>query len=649
MCGIAGILSIAGEAELSGADALRPPLERMVEHLSHRGPDDSGVSIFQEQSVAVALGHTRLSIIDLSPAGHQPMFDPRTGNWITFNGEIYNFREVRERLDEDDASWRSESDTEVILRAYERWGRDCLQHLRGMFAFALWDHARQELFIARDRPGIKPLYYFSAPGLFLFASEVRVLLASDLVPRKLDAVALWEYLGYQSVPAPRTLVEGVRVLKPGCWMTVDAAGSIKEESYWDLLGNAAPEAQTASVSESRRRVREILEESVALHLVSDVPVGAFLSGGIDSSAIVALVREAGQRPRTFSVVFDESAYDENVYARAVARRFQTEHTEVRLTDRALLDQLPLALEQMDQPTGDGVNTYVVSRAVRSTGIKVALSGLGGDEFFAGYPSFKRLRRIMKLLRHWDSTPVFLRSLAANAVRTLGGSSIQASKAASMIGGDGTLAAVFPVTRQVLSNEQRRSLLHDSWQQSVALTPDPYVELLEEKYRQTAAVELLSLISYAEGRTYMHDVLLRDTDQMSMAHALEVRVPLLDHKLIEYLMGLPDQCKVSNGTPKRLLVESLKGLLPDEIVKRPKRGFTLPFDPWMRGGLRAFCEERLSAERIGSRGFFRPERVQELWQSFLAGRADVSWSRLWVLVVLEDWLERNGVAYENSRQ
>jgi asparagine synthase (glutamine-hydrolysing) len=649
MCGIAGILAYQDGPDISSAEraaALNAPLALMVESLLHRGPDDSGVQVFPAAAVGVALGHTRLSIIDLSPAGHQPMRDPRTGNWITFNGEIYNFRDVRQRLDSDSNGWRSESDTEVILRAYERWGRDCLKYLRGMFVFAIWDQARQELFIARDRLGIKPLYYFKGEGRFLFGSEVRALLASNLVPRELDAVALWEYLGYQSVPAPRTLIENVHALKPGCWMTVDAEGRVSEESYWDLLGNASTEARVVTVGESRRRVRELLEESIALHLVSDVPVGAFLSGGIDSSAIVALVREAGQQPRTFSVVFDESAYDENVYARKIASRFQTEHTEVHLTDEALLDQLPSALGAMDQPTGDGINSYVVSRAVRSTGIKVALSGLGGDEFFAGYPSFKRLRHMMKYMRYWQSAPVGLRRLAASAIKTLGGSSIQAGKAASMIGGNGQLSSVFPITRQVLSVENRRSLMLGSWPDAITGMADPYVELLEAKYREEAEAELLSLISYAEGRTYMHDVLLRDTDQMSMAHALEVRVPLLDHKLVEYLMGLPDACKVSNGTPKRLLVESLGSLLLSEISNRPKRGFTLPFEPWMRGGLRSFCEERLSPERIGRRAFFRPERVRELWQAFLGGRSNVSWSRLWILVVLEDWLERNGVAYEN---
>ena len=622
------------------AESLRAPLERMVRHLDHRGPDASGLEIINEGSHVVGLGHTRLAIIDLSAAGNQPMQDPVSGNWITLNGEIYNFRELRARLDTKDEPWRSASDTEVVLRAYRKWGKDCLEHLRGMFAFALWDRERRKLLLARDRLGIKPLYYFRTAEIFLFSSEVTALLDSGLVPRKLDPIALGEYLGYQSVPAPRTMIENVRTLLPGCWMTLDAGGTIDEGSYWGLLENASPEARVASFSESKRIVRGILEDAVALHMVSDVPVGAFLSGGIDSSAIVALLHEAGERPHTFNVGFDESAYDENVYARQIAERFCTEHTEVRLTGRALLDQVPAALAAMDQPTGDGINTYMVSGAVRGAGIKAAMSGLGGDEFFAGYPSFKRLPGALKYARRFRRAPAVLRGWAASTVKTLGNSSVRAGKAAQMIEVDNTLASLFPITRQILSDEQRRLLVNETWQ-SIAASPDSYTNLLEGKFKD-ATLETLSLISYAEGRTYMHDVLLRDTDQMSMAHALEVRVPLLDHKLVEYLMGLPDEAKVSNGTPKRLLVESLDGLLPDEIVHRPKRGFTLPFDPWMRADLRAYCEERLNPDRIAARGIFRPQQVQKLWLSFLNGSARVSWSRLWVIVVLEEWLERNGV-------
>jgi asparagine synthase (glutamine-hydrolysing) len=512
-----------------------------------------------------------------------------------------------------------------------------------MFAFAIWDASEQMLFLARDRLGIKPLYYYAGNGFFLFASEVRALLASGLVPRHLDPVALWEYLGYQSVPAPRTLIQGIQALPPGSWLTVDSAGQMCEGRYWDLLEHASPEARSAPVAESRRRVGELLREAVALHLVSDVPLGAFLSGGIDSSAIVALMREAGQVPQTFSVVFAESSYDEARYARQVATRFATDHAEILLTEQELLDQLPEALAAMDQPSGDGVNTYVVSRAVRSAGVTVALSGLGGDEFFGGYPSFTRLGRMASYLRLWGYTPASLRTLTAKAMGHLGGVSVAAAKVAALVESDGTLSSLFPLLRQVLSTPRRRTLLTEPWLQRLGEVHDPYVRLLQEAYARASCAGLLGRISYAEGRTYMHDVLLRDTDQMSMAHALEVRVPLLDHTLVEYLMGLPDSYKRSNGTPKRLLVESLDGLLPDEIIHRPKQGFTLPFELWMRGALRRFCEERISRERLGARGIFRPDQVQALWRAFLAGRQEVSWSRLWVLVVLEEWLARNNVS------
>ena len=587
------------------------------------------------------------------------MCDPFTGNWITYNGEIYNYRELRNELGgnheplgqanevsgEGGKGWRSRTDTEVLLKAYVRWGRNFLHRLRGMFAFAIWDGGERELFLARDRLGIKPLYYYAGEGFFLFASEVRALLASGLVPRQVDPVAVWEYLAYQSVPAPRTIIEGVRMLPPGSWLTVDTDGRIAEGRYWDLLEHASPEARVATTADCRVRVEELLRESVALHLVSDVPLGAFLSGGIDSSAVVALMREAGAVPQTFSVVFSERPYDEAEYAQEVAARFRTDHAELLLKERDLLGQLPEALAAMDQPTGDGVNTYVISRAVREAGMKVALSGLGGDEFFAGYPSFARLGRAASCLRLWGRAPGPLRALAGRAARILGRSSVQAAKAGGILESDGTLPNLLTLMRQVLSPAQCRALLTEAWLQRLGAIQDPYVPLLEEAYTSAPAAGMLARISYAEGRTYMHDVLLRDTDQMSMAHGLEVRVPLLDHKLVEYLMGLPDACKRSNGTPKRLLVESLDGLLPARIVHRPKRGFTLPFDPWMRGPLREFCEERLAPERIGGRGIFRPDQVQELWQSFLMRHRDVAWSHLWILVSLEEWLQRNQVICE----
>ncbi|MFN0087401.1 MAG: asparagine synthetase B family protein, partial [Blastocatellia bacterium] len=398
----------------------------------------------------------------------------------------------------------------------------------------------------------------------------------------------------------------------------------------------------------RARVGELLRESVSMHLVSDVPVAAFLSGGIDSSAVAVLMREAGQTPRTFSIVFSESAYDEAKYARRIAEQIQAEHTEIHLKEEDLLARLPEALGSMDQPTGDGVNTYIVSRAVRDAGVKVALSGLGGDEIFAGYSSFARLDRAAPYLRMLGTVPEGGRAIAARAVRALGGATIAAAKTAAILETDGSISSVFPTLRQVLSVPQRRALLTDRLRLQGDAAPDPYVALLQRALTKTDA-GVLTQVSYAESMTYMHDVLLRDTDQMSMAHALEVRVPLLDHKLIEYVMGVPDSLKRSNGTPKRLLVESLGALLPPEIVHRPKRGFTLPFDVWMRGAMRQFCEQRLDRDRTRGRGIFDPNEVWRLWTAFLDGSRSVSWSRLWILIVLEEWLDTNGISSSLARQ
>jgi asparagine synthase (glutamine-hydrolysing) len=621
-------------------ETVRREVTRMVDHLRHRGPDGHGMSLVSVPDVSptVGLGHTRLAILDLSDAGSQPMATPEQTLHITYNGEIYNFAEIRAALGAE--GWRSQSDTEVILRAYARWGANCLRHLRGMFAFAIWDSQRQELFLARDRLGIKPLYYHrTAAGGFTFASEVRALLASERVPRQLNADGLLGYLTYQSAPGTGTLVEDVQMLPPGCWMRVAADGNPSQQCYWDLFDHQPPEADPVVV---RRQVADLLRQSVAEHLVSDVPVAVFLSGGIDSSAVVALVREAGQRPRTFSVGFAEQAYDETHFAEMVAREFDTEHTPIRLGQAELLRQLPEACGAMDLPTGDGVNTYVVARAVSESGIKVALSGLGGDEVFGGYPSFSRLVGAARWLRVWGRAPSPVKRLVAKGIETAGGSSIAARKRASLAESDGDLASLYAPLRQVLLPEQRTSLLEPEWAERSTTWMDPYVPMLTAAFRDAHGRDVFGCVSYAEARTYMHDVLLRDTDQMAMAHGLEVRVPLLDHALAEYVVSLPDTYKRTNGVPKRLLVDSLGGSLPAYVTHRPKQGFTLPLATWMRGELRAFCEERLGPDRLGGRGIFRPDRLNAMWDAFVDCRPQLSWSRLWVLVVLEEWLERNGL-------
>jgi asparagine synthase (glutamine-hydrolysing) len=632
MCGISGAFAASEPSRIDVMGTVRA----MTAAMDHRGPDDEGFFL----DGRVGLGARRLAIIDLN-GGKQPLTNEDGSCVVVLNGEIYNFKDLRGDLMGLGHRFRTRSDTEVVVHAYEQWGRACVHRLRGMFAFAVYDCRARLLFLARDRLGIKPLYYHDRDGVFLFASEVRALLAGRLVPRRLDPIGLWEYLGYQSVPAPRTLIQGVQMLEPGHWLAVDAGGVVTGGRYWDLLEMASPEARAASAEEARVKVGTLLRESVALHLVSDVPVATFLSGGIDSSTVVGLVREAGQRPRTFSVVFEEGAYDEARYARQVAERFDADHTEVLLKERDVLEHLPEALGAMDHPSGDGVNTYVVSRAVHQAGVKVALSGLGGDELFSGYPS-TALGRAAGWRRLWGRIPERVRTLAGRTTRALGGSSVFVGKAAALAESDGTIATMLPVLREVLSKPQRRALLEDSWRHAADGCPDPCVDLLREAFARAPDAGELSRISYAEARTYTHDVLLRDTDQMSMAHGLEVRVPLLDHVLAEYVVGLPDARKWPNGIPKRLLVESLRGLVPHEIVHRPKQGFVLPFDRWMRGALRPFCEKRLAPKRLGGRGIIRQRALQGLWQAFLSGRRSVSWSRVWVLVALDEWLERNGI-------
>lgn len=645
MCGIAGGVFWNGAIDGGTAESA---VRAMVQAVAHRGPDGRGVfssrgaTAGNGQPFAV-LGQARLAIIDVSDAGAQPMGGQGGSPCITYNGETYNFAAIKSRLEADGLQFSTHSDTEVILRGYDAWGIDVLKELRGIFALGLWDEQRQRLLIARDRLGIKPLYYFRGNGFLLFASEVRALLATGLVPRRLDLTALWQYLGCQSIPAPRTLVEGVQALEPARWMSIGPKGDVAHGEYWNMLA-AAGDPRDVSPEEAHRQVGDLLRDAVAANMVSDVPVGAFLSGGIDSSAVVALMREAGHIPRTFSIGFDEQAFDESPHAEVVARRFKTDHTHVQLTGSDLLGQLPQALGAMDQPTGDAVNTYVVSGAVRARGIKVALSGLGGDEIFGGYPSFARLSRIADLTRIWGRAPSGLRAFAASAVRTLGRSSVQASKAAAVLESDGSISSMFPLTRQLLSAEQRLALIEPAILERIADQTDPYDRLLATAYAGAPSADLFAKISFAEARTYMHDVLLRDTDQMSMAHGLEVRVPLLDHHLVDLITSLPEAVKQPGGDmPKPLLVESLHGLLPESIVHRPKQGFALPFDPWMRGPLRTFCESRLGDNGLAGRGLMNAATIKRLWQSFLDDGKDVTWSRLWTLVVLDCWLNAHNLS------
>jgi len=632
MCGIFGIVG-------NNARVAPEVLERATLSLAHRGPDDSGTVLLHDPNqgqVEIGLGNRRLAILDLSPLAHQPMHDGETGNWIVYNGEIYNFRDVRKELEIAGTSFNSHSDTEVLLKAYAHWGEQCLAKFRGMFAFAIWDARRHRLFLARDPMGIKPLYYVEAGSYFLFASEIRTLLGTELVPRKLNQAGLMNYLTFGSAYDPLTLLEGVRALAPGHTLTWEG-GALRLASYWDLVDEGANAGQSSSAGSedcARNDLRPILEEAVRLQLVSDVPVGVFLSGGIDSSALVSILSRGGVTPSTFSIVFREAEFSEAQHSRAVAAKFRTDHHEINVSQAEVLAAIPDALRAMDSPTMDGVNTYFVSRETRRAGVKVALSGLGGDEVFVGYSSFHTVPRMERFAHFWNHFPRAVRSPLASAFVALSPQNDQNRKLASLARDNGRVLHPYFLTRMLFTPSQRDLLFPASG----ARLADTAVESQRMSLRRALPLDPINRVSYLESRCYMLNTLLRDADSMSMSQGLEVRVPLIDHQLAKAVLALPGAWKV-NGTPKKLLVEALAGTLPDEIVHRPKRGFTLPFEHWIRQELRPEIEPVLSKKRIADGplgGLLDGGQVQQVWNDFLSGT--VSWSRPWSLYVLERWCE-----------
>lgn len=635
MCSISGVFSIS-DFESRNSE-LKESVCRMNTAMRHRGPDDQGVFEHHSDSenLQVILGNTRLSIIDTSNAGHQPMLDPETGNCITYNGETYNFRELRHEIGDEFGPWRSSTDTEVVLRAYRKWGIEAFGKLRGMFALAIWDQRKRELVLARDPFSIKPLYYSTGYGtshLFMFASEVRALLASGQVARRVDRNGIVSYLAFGSVQSPRTLIDKVRSLMPGEYLVVkidDRKLDVRSGSF-----NSAADCAVTELGSRREAVSELrgrLEQSVRAHLVSDVPLGVFLSGGIDSSALVALMsRVSKEPPRTFSVVFDERRYSEASRSRLVANRFHTHHRELLLQEDQLLALLPESIRSFDQPSMDGINTYVVSKAVKDAGITVALSGLGGDELFAGYPSF---RRLLRLQSSSQLTRRVLR-IVSGAGRVALNGSVRRNKFWQLAASEGTPEDVYRITRQLFAPETV-SRLTNSASETLAV----------EKLDSSRDTDLINAMSRLELQGYMANTLLRDTDSMSMAHSLEVRVPFVDIDVVRFSRTIPGPWKLNGNPqhlPKPLLADALSDLLPKDFLSRKKMGFTLPFEQWMQSRLQDEISSVLTDSHRLSTAGLNAAVAQDVWGRFLKSPSDVGWSRPWSLYVLAKWCETNRV-------
>ncbi|HYR43262.1 MAG TPA: asparagine synthase (glutamine-hydrolyzing) [Terriglobia bacterium] len=567
--------------------------------MRHRGPDSSGE--WTSSNGRCWLGNTRLAIIDLSPSGAQPMTDPANGNVVVVNGEIYNHRALRAQLGPD-INWKGTSDTETLLRGYGRWGRDLLDRLKGMFAFAIYDTAREELFFARDRLGMKPLYYVMDSNGFRVASEVRVLASGGC--GGVTGQSISSYLQWGACPERNLLYSELCVLPAGHAMTITRQGQIKTWRYWPSC-----KAFASSPDNVLRQVRARIDKAVEEHLLADVPVASFLSGGIDSSIVTAVAaQKLGKKLQTFSVDFDIAEFDETAIAQEIAERYQTEHHRIQLSAEEVRQSVTEAVEKLDLPSVDAINTYIVSRAVAATGVKVALSGLGGDELFGGYPSFRDVGRLKLIAR----LPRRFRSIVGN-VAGLG------DRLADLPGnaGAGELA------------RWRRRFFTDDIIRNAGLptVPAPFecpVELPDD----------YACVSWAELTGYMRRMLLRDADQMSMAVSLELRVPFLDHELVEYVLGLPEGAKKQYPGPKGLLVEACRDLLPPSVYRRPKAGFVLPMKIWMLGPLASFVEAGL--QETVSRCLLPQTWVNEIKNAFERGQ---HWTRLWSIVVLGHYAKR----------
>lgn len=628
MCGINGFVS-----ERFPQEDKNNIVGRMNDRLAHRGPDSGGLW----SDHLACLGHRRLSIIDLSPESNQPFLSNDRRYVIVYNGELYNYRELKLELQRASQGsghqpyfFSTASDTEVVLAAYIRWGNKCLDYFNGMYALAIYDTREHTLLVARDRFGVKPLYYHYGEEGLVFSSEIRPIIHSGIKKFQLNKAALSEYTMYQSVLSPRTIVKGIYMLMPGHYMEL-AANKLEVTRYY--TPNTYKNAEGLNYQQTCNRVNELLSLSVQRRLVADVPFGAFLSGGIDSSAVVGLMSKVSQeKVRTFNISFNESEFSESKYARIIAKKFNTEHHEIKLTPEDFLKQLPEALHAMDHPGGDGPNTYIVSKATKQAGITMALSGIGGDELFGGYAVFKRMASLQK--RAWiNAVPRIARKGVGYAVK-LKGKSVSAHKIDELLGQEKIdFVSAYILNRSIFTYKELSLLLPDA-------KPYDSIRDIVKTIPQNEG-HLLSSVSLAEMNTYLLNTLLRDADQMSMAVALEVREPFLDHHLIEFVLGVNDEFKFPH-TAKKLLTDSLGDLLPGEIVHRPKMGFTLPWQQWLKNDMRTFCEKNMLA--LDSKGLFVDEGMKTLWERFLKGDALVTWSRVWHLIVLNHWIEENGLEY-----
>jgi len=637
MCGLAGFLDLTRS---TSAEALSARAQAMGDALRHRGPDDAGA--YAAEATGLAMAFRRLAIIDLSEAGAQPM-GSADGRWtVTYNGEIYNYRELRAELERAGVAFRGASDTEVMLEHVARFGvLETAERLIGMFAIALWDSQERKLWLVRDRLGIKPLYHGRQGDLILWGSELKALAAHPEWRGAVDPVSVDRYLRFNCLPAPRTIYQGVEQLVPGGWLTIDAETGAREGGrYWRLEEIAARPKRAGDETELLDGLEALIGDAVEKRMVADVPLGALLSGGIDSSTVAALMQAKSDRPiKTFTIGFDDQGYDEAAHAKQVAAHLQTDHTELYLAANEAQALIPSLPDWYDEPFADSsaLPTYLVSRLARRS-VTVALSGDGGDEMFLGYNRHKALAGLARL----DAAPAALRRMAAGGLKTLGPGGVQAlvrllpegrrprqadDKAAKLAR---ALAAPDGDARYLDIVSQWRA--EDGMLEPIA----PDALLPADLPAGLGAAERAALI---DALTYLPNDILTKVDRASMAVSLEARVPLLDHRVVEYAWSMPAACKLKDGVTKHPLRQILYRHVPRHLVERPKAGFALPLGDWLRGPLAEWAGDLLSEERLTRRGFVDPARVRRVWADHQRGTGQGRAEALWGVLMLEAWAER----------
>lgn len=605
MCGIVGIVAN------SKPEFAESRISLMLDRVRHRGPDDSGT--YFSRCGRCTLGHTRLAILDLSPSGHQPMVSQNSRYVIVFNGEIYNFRDLRDRLRSQGHSFKTESDTEVILAMYEEFGPECVSHFHGMFAIAIWDNRDSTLFLARDAFGIKPLYIWQSGDQLAFASELHSILAAELCPAVLDSQAAFDYFQLGSVPEPWTLVAGIRTLPAGHFQIWSGGQPGPAVRWWSL---DFPE-EVADPSEAQQLIRKALQESLSRHFVSDVPVGIFLSGGIDSTALVALATKLGHgKLKTFCISFDDVAYDEGPLAARSAKHFGTEHREWKMGADEGIGLAEGFLKSMDRPTSDGFNTYCIARLAAQNGLKVVLSGLGGDEFFAGYPSFERIPEFVRIWRMCQR--LGLRRPVSSIIALLSRQP-RWRRLAEFMGSEGTVPDAWLAMRGFFTRAEAASLAEHLSGNSVN------IQLLSDRLHHhcPAGEDSANSVSRMEIEWYMRNQLLRDSDVMSMKWGLELRVPFVDTRFAESVCRIASPVRLAAG--KKLLKDAVPEI-PEWVLSQPKKGFRFPFEKWA-------------------------ESCWKEWFQQIDHNSPVpckTWYRRWCLIAIQHFLDANSIRYSGDR-